>query len=319
MFSQYQFSLWCDFIERDFLENQFQELLSKKIINGATSNPAIFQSAFKSSDAYAKQISDLKSKNIDSMKIYEELAKSDIIRACDIMKPLYDENKNNGFVSLEVNPKICDDVEATCEEARRLYNEIAKDNLMIKIPANQAGIESMKILAKEGMNINATLIFSAQQTQETLDALSSLSSDKRGVISIFVSRFDRKLDAHLAPGDRSKVGVYNASKCYNIIEQANVENVRALFASTGVKGDNLEKDYYIKELMYKNSINTAPVDTINTFMQNGGFDIKEAMYNEQIDAYFDKIGIDLDSVCDELLNEGLIAFKHSFDDILGMF
>jgi transaldolase len=319
MFSEYSFSLWCDFIERDFLEKEFKELLSKDIINGATSNPAIFQNAFKSSSAYVNQIQELKSKGLDSMAIYEQLAKSDIIKACDILKPIYDKNNNNGFVSLEVNPLICDDVEKTCKEAIRLNNEINKENLMIKVPATKAGIEAMSILAKEGLNINATLIFSQEQTKQTLQALSHLHKDKKGVISIFVSRFDRKLDPHLAPGDRSKVGIYNASKCYNIIENSNIKNVRALFASTGVKGDSLEKDYYIKELLYKNAINTAPVDTINAFMKNGGFAIKETMYNEQIDNFFDKIGIDLNQICDELLQEGLIAFKHSFDDILEMF
>jgi transaldolase len=319
MFSEYSFSLWCDFIERDFLDGDFKDLISKNIINGATSNPAIFQSSFKSSQAYSEQIAKLKADGLDSMQIYETLAIDDIIKACQIMKPLYDKDKNNGFVSFEVNPLICDDVEATCKEARRLYNQINQENLMIKVPVTKAGIEAMKVLAKEGMNINATLIFSPQQTIDTLEALSHLPSDKRGVISIFVSRFDRKLDTFIAPTDRSKVGVYNASKCYNIIEESKIENVRALFASTGVKGGSLEKDYYIKELMYPNSINTAPVDTINSFIANGGFEIKNSMYNEQIDLFLEKVGVDIDKVSEELLNEGLIAFKNSFKDILEMF
>lgn len=315
MFKDKNFSLWCDYIEREFLNSKFRELIESKIINGATSNPAIFQSAFSNSSAYKSQIESLKGS--DRKEIYEALATSDIELASEILMPLYRDG-NDGFISIEVDPMLCDDADGTFQEGMRLYEKIAKENVMIKVPATDAGYLAMQKLAKEGVNVNATLIFSLAQAKKTLEALSHLREDAQGVVSIFVSRFDRKLDEILPEQERGKVGIYNATKIYQEIERAESKNIKALFASTGVKGDNYPQSYYIRELMYKNSINTAPLNTIDSFIKEGNFNLKEPVDSYEIDRLFKSIEpiIDMKIIYRGLLSEGLEAFKKSFRSIL---
>ena len=151
------YTIWCDFIERDFLENGFIDLVTNKIINGATSNTAIFEQSITTSEAYKQQINMLQAN--ENKKIYEELAITDIKRAAEILKPLYDIDANNGFISLEVDPTLCDDADATITEGIRLHKQIGYSNVMIKVPATSAGYKAMEELTALGINVNATLIF----------------------------------------------------------------------------------------------------------------------------------------------------------------
>lgn len=321
------FSLWCDFIERDFLDNEFIELIDKKIINGATSNPAIFSSAFLNSQAYKDAIKNSNKRH--PKDIYETLATQDIkMAACRLIKEYADGN--DGFVSIEVDPNLHDNTEATIKEGERLYNLIKMPNVMIKIPATKDGYEAMSSLMAQGISINATLIFSPDQARNCLDAFKKGTQEyeKRypntrlpsGVISIFVSRFDRLLDASMAAKNlpKSQIGIMNATKIYHIIKDANLKNVRALFASTGVKGDELRGDYYVKELMFENTINTAPLGTIKEFIKQNS-DIKTASSKESIDSFFDVLknaDIDINMAYRDLLNDGLDAFVSAFEEIL---
>ncbi|MEO1937805.1 MAG: transaldolase family protein, partial [Sulfurimonas sp.] len=190
-----KFSLWADFIEREYLDNEFKDLIEKKIINGATSNPAIFKNAILSSDAYISQLESL-SASLSSKQKYEAVAIYDIQKAADILKPLY-EKGDDGYVSIEVDPFLCDDAEATIEEGKRLYKAIGRENVMIKVPATDAGYIAMEALVAEGIAVNATLIFKKEQALFCLDAFDK-GMQKAGrtvdtVISIFVSRVDRAL------------------------------------------------------------------------------------------------------------------------------
>ncbi len=320
------FSLWCDFVERSFLDGEFKELLNQEIVNGATSNPAIFKSSFLSSKAYAADRLALKDKN--AKEIYETLAIKDISLAADKMKYLYDDN-NDGFISIEVDPFICNDAEATIEEGKRLFASIGKDNVMIKVPATQAGYIAMEELMRSGINVNATLIFSPLQAKNTIEAFKS-ATDKlerngenkrlpQGVISVFVSRFDGKLDKKLAELNlpESKVGILNATKIYDLIESYNLLHVRTLFASTGVKRDDLEADYYIEELLFKHSVNTAPLGTIKAFIGRKNKQVKEP--SRDYDKFFKELEdnkIDMEVVYKELMDEGLMSFKEAFKQIL---
>ncbi len=318
-----KFSLWCDFVERSFLEHEFVELLEQGIVNAATSNPAIFKSAFLGSPAYEKA-----KKSIQGQKpkeIYEALAIEDIRLAASKLLPLY-EKGDDGFISIEVDPFLCDDANATIEEGRRLFKAIGYPNVMIKIPATSAGFEAMETLLSEKIHVNATLIFSPTQTQKCLGAFKKaqdkIPSGAQAVISIFVSRFDRKLDPQLKNYSSliSRVGIMNALSCYKIIEQAKIPNVRALFASTGVKGDALGLDYYIKELLVPRAINTAPLETIKAFITHG----KKAMAtpipsDESLNLFFHSLaqtGVDIQKIYDELMSEGLSSFKEAFVEIL---
>lgn len=314
MFESLNFSLWCDFIERDFLDSGFKDLLQKSIINGATSNPAIFQSAFKSSLAYKTQIESLKDR--EKKEIYEELATYDIKKCAEILKPLYEQNRDNGYISIEVDPALCDEPEDTYSEAMRLYEKIDSPNVMIKIPATDDSYKAMERLIKNNISVNATLIFSPLQAKKCLEAFSSISGDTRAVISVFVSRFDRKLDEILS--EKGKVGIYNATKIYKLIEDSKLSEVRTLFASTGVKGDSYPKDYYIRELLYPHSINTAPIETIDAFSKNGNFKSKIQIEDYEIDRFFNGVQkvIDIKLVYSALLSEGILSFRESFSDIL---
>jgi transaldolase len=317
------YSIWCDFIEREFLEDGFGKLINDEIIHGATSNPAIFEQSINSSEAYKQQINMLQAN--ETKKIYEELAITDIKRAAQLLKPLYENDANDGFISLEVDPTLCDDAEATIEEGIRLEKQIGYSNVMIKVPATDAGYIAMEQLTSLGINVNATLIFSQSQAINCAKALNEgiikSGKDTKGVISIFVSRFDRMLDQTMENKglEKSKIGIMNAIKCYHEIEKFSNNNIRTLFASTGVKGDDLDPSYYIDNLIYKNTINTAPLATINDWIENGSKEESKIIDETECDLYFEKIAkknINIDKVAQQLLSEGLTAFKSSFEVLL---
>ena len=317
------FSLWCDFIERDFLQNEFKDILSQNIIHGATSNPAIFEQSITSSDAYTQQIAMLQ-KN-DTKKIYEELAITDIKNAALIMQDLHENYRDSGFISIEVDPSLCDDTQATINEGVRLFESISSNNVMIKVPATDAGYPAMEELTARGINVNATLIFSVQQATSCAKALNAgiLKSNKntQAVVSVFVSRFDRLLDDKLKALNikTAQVGIFNATKCYFEVEKFDNKNIRTLFASTGVKGDELKPSYYIDKLIYPNSINTAPLNTIKEYIKNDTFETSVIPEDNTIDEFFYVLkenSIDVNEISKTLLNDGLESFKTSFKTML---
>lgn len=316
------FSLWADFIERDYLDNEFKELINKKIINGATSNPAIFKNAILHSPAYKEQIESLG--NMPAKEKYEALAIFDISKAADILRPLYDA-KDDGFVSIEVDPRLCDDAKGTIAEGKRLFKLINRPNVMIKVPATEAGYEAMEELTSVGIPVNATLVFKKEQ------AIASANAFKRGnykfnkevptVISIFVSRIDRAIDPLLAKAgvEVAKSGIYNSADIYTQIEQMQVKGCRTLFASTGVKDDSLPQHYYVEKLLAYNSVNTAPIETIKAFYKDGTKEKALPISKEIIDAHLSKVqdaGVDLNGVLDKQIQDGLESFKDAFNEIL---
>jgi len=315
------FSLWLDFVERDYLKNAFNVLIEKGIINGATSNPAIFASAITTSPAYAEQLGSLEGKS--GKEKYEALAIVDIRTAAQALRGCYDEG-NDGYISIEVDPFLSNDTEATVAEGIRLFAEIG-EHVMVKVPATEAGYGAMTALMAQGISVNATLIFSPEQATKCIEAMREGISQTQervdGVISVFVSRFDRLLDEQLiaAGVEPAKVGNLNAAQIYDLVEEANLPNVRTLFASTGVKGDALTPDYYIKELLAAHSVNTAPLATIESYIQNPAREPKLPMSTEVIDSYFNQVreaGIDMEQVYDSLLRDGLVAFEKAFAQML---
>lgn len=321
------FSLWCDFLQRDFINGEFKELISSDTINGATSNPTIFKNAFCNSSDYENVIKSCKFKHPKT--VYEILATQDIRLAAEKLLKNY-ANNDDGFVSIEVDPCLYDDAEGSFKEGKNLYSTIGMPNVMIKIPATKAGFETMNELMKKGININATLVFSPQQALDCLDSFENATNEfikrfpkanlPQAVISVFVSRFDRLLDTKMSEKSlpTSQIGIMNASKIYNIIQKKNLPNVKTLFASTGVKGDSLHKAYYVKELLYKNSINTAPLETIKAF-GDVHFEEKSPLSDDSIDKFFDvvkKADIDMTKVYKDLLNDGISSFVKSFEDIM---
>jgi len=316
------FSLWLDFVERDYLKNEFGKLIEKGIINGATSNPAIFASAITTSPAYKEQLESLAEKS--PKEKYEALAIEDIKTAAQALRPLYDEN-NDGYISIEVDPFLSNDTQGTIEEGKRLFEAIGEPNVMVKVPATNAGYEAMTALLAEGISVNATLIFSPTQAQRCVKAMEKgmeqTDSKVNGVISVFVSRFDRMLDGDLAQSgiDTGLTGVYNAAKIYNMIEKSGNENIRTLFASTGVKGDDLPAYYYMRELLAPHSVNTAPLATIESWLAVKPTPAKLPLEDAVINGYFTKLsdnGFDMEAVYATLLKEGLEAFEKAFEEML---
>jgi len=316
------FSLWLDFIERDYLKNDFSALIEKGVINGATSNPAIFASAITSSPAYEEQLASLEGKS--AKEKYEALAIEDIKTAAKALRGLYDEN-NDGYISIEVDPFLSHDTQGTVEEGRRLFSAIGEPNVMIKVPATNAGYDAMRILLSEGISVNATLIFSPTQAQRCVKVMieGMEATDKKvdGVISVFVSRFDRMLDGELAQCgiETGLTGVYNAAKIYKLIEKAQEPRIRTLFASTGVKGEDLPPYYYMRELLAPHSVNTAPLATIESWLRVKETPPKLPLEDAVINGYFTKLadnGFDMDEVYATLLQEGLEAFEKAFKEML---
>ena len=317
------YSLWCDFIERDFLENRFKEIINKGIIQGATSNPAIFESSITTSVAYKQQLDMLQANN--EKTIYEELALTDIKRAAFLLDDLHKKDADDGFISIEVDPLLCNDAAGTIEEGIRLYSSINAENVMIKIPATDAGYIAMRELTSRGINVNATLIFSPQQAIKCAQALDEgikdSNKDIKAVISVFVSRFDRLMDNDLSNKglQKSKLGIINATKCYYEVTKFENSNIRTLFASTGVKGNELNPSYYIDNLIYPNSVNTAPLATIEDWLTDGKKEQKAIMSEVDCDKYFELLkdkGIKMEEVYEKLLVDGLESFKNSFKDLL---
>ncbi|MFW0712458.1 transaldolase [Aliarcobacter butzleri] len=317
------YSLWCDFIERDFLENRFKEIINKGIIQGATSNPAIFESSITTSVAYKQQLDMLQANN--EKTIYEELALTDIKRAAFLLDDLHRKDADDGFISIEVDPLLCDDAAGTIEEGIRLYSSINAENVMIKIPATDAGYIAMRELTSRGINVNATLIFSPFQAIKCAQALDEgikdSNKDIKAVISVFVSRFDRMMDSELSSKglQSSKLGIINATKCYYEVNKFENANIRTLFASTGVKGNELNPSYYIDNLIYPNSVNTAPLATIEDWLTDGKKEQTAIMSETDCDKYFELLkdkGIKMEEVYEKLLADGLESFKNSFKDLL---
>lgn len=314
------FSLWCDFVENSFLDDEFVKLIQEGKINGATSNPAIFKNAIFNSKSYQEKIKKLKKQEAKS--IYEALAIEDISKAADRLAPNFLKG-NDGFISLEIDPRLQDNTTLSLAEAKRLYTSINKANVMMKIPATKQSYEVMSALMSEGINVNATLVFSYEQSQNCFEALNEglkkfqqkhkNARVPKGVISIFVSRFDKLLNEKIK--DKNQIGILTANKAYNFIQRQNQDHIRALFASTGVKDESLPKDYYIKALCFEHSINTAPLDAIyayeKTIIQKP---LDDEAIKAKLQANLSEEELEKSSLF--LLDDGLKAFCKAYEDIL---
>lgn len=321
-----KFSLWCDFVENSFIEGEFAHLINSRKINGATSNPAIFKQAITTSPVYKDKLALCKG---SAKEKYEFIAVCDIRKAADKLMPCF-ARADDGFVSLEIDPRLHDNASLSIGEAKRLFSAIGRENVMMKIPATEASYEAMSLLMSEGISVNATLIFSPCQTKKCFEALKN-GLDKfrkrnevpikrglrepRAVISIFVSRFDRLLNERVC--DKNSIGILNSTLCYDFIKAQNEPNIRALFASTGVKGGDLPKDFYIRELLFENAINTAPLDALRAF-KNDKITLKKPLEMNEIRAKLNANlnEFELENAYKFLLDDGLAQFCVAFEDIL---
>ncbi|PAF51773.1 transaldolase [Helicobacter sp. 13S00401-1] len=326
-------NIWCDFLERNFIKNTLPKLIKDGKVKGATSNPSIFANAFKS-ESYKEEKASLA--GLAPKSVYETLAIRDIQLACDVFSPLYEANHQEGLVSIEIDPRYSQDYEASLNEGLRLYNLIDRKNVMIKVPATPAGYKVMQGLMSEGINVNATLVFGKEQALETLKAFKlAKHPNAQGVISVFVSRYDRVLDPMLNSGERGLFGIFNALDIYDIFKILNTNpNFRILFASTGVKTQDdtyTNKAHYVYPLNLDDCVNTLPLDTIEAvdfnFLKNTPTLASSEYYSKGTNflpsCNIERLLLDLDYINikdteSRLLKEGLSAFNQAFEDIFKM-
>lgn len=302
-------SIWYDNISRSLISSgELARLVEEDGVLGVTSNPAIFEKAIGSSADYDASIAELVGQGVgEAVTLFEHLAIADIRMGADALRGVYDSTKRvDGYVSLEVSPYLANDTEGTLEEARRLWKAVDRENLMIKVPATQAGIPAIATLIGEGININVTLLFSVDAYQavadayieglETLDRNGGDVSRVASVASFFVSRIDAMIDAQIAQkleteqdaskrasleGLKSKVAIANAVMAYahfndlvggqrwKALEAKNAMPQRVLWASTGTKSPDLPPTLYVDALIGPHTVNTVPSSTLDSFRATG--------------------------------------------------
>ena len=301
-------SVWCDELSRTMIRGgEMQKLTEEKAVVGVTSNPSIFQKALSEGDAYDADIEKLAAAGKSKEEIFDALAIEDIREACDLFLPIYRKTKGgDGFVSIEVSPDLAYDADATVEAAMRYHREIARPNLMVKIPATRPGIPAIQRMIAAGKSINITLIFSIDRYAEVAEAylagleeLAAKGGELRpvhSVASFFVSRIDtetdKRIDARLSaesdPARRSrleslkgKIAVANAKlafeKYLKLFEGSRWEKLasrggrvqRCLWASTSTKNKAYSDILYVEDLVGGPSVNTMPIKTMEAYLDHG--------------------------------------------------
>jgi transaldolase len=347
-------AVWVDSIARDWIQKgELRRLRDQFQVAGVTSNPTIFQKAMGEGSFYDDDIRRLAGEGADPRRIFEALALDDIRAAAAEMEPVWERTGGvDGRVSFEVPPDIADDTETTIAEARRLFDELARPNVFIKIPATAAGVPAIRASIADGINVNVTLIFSIARYREVVEAyLSGLEelaasggdlTEVASVASFFVSRVDTMVDPELqaiadkgGPGAetaRARLGtaaIDNAKLAYEIFQQtfqgprwealasAGARVQRPLWASTSTKNPEYRDVLYVEELVARDTVNTMPLETIEAFADHG--EVRGQTATEGLDrahrlwSDLASLGIDEDDVGERLDREGVEKFTDSYN------
>jgi transaldolase / glucose-6-phosphate isomerase len=353
-------AVWLDFLARGFVtKGDLQKLIDSDGVKGVTSNPSIFEKAIGSSDEYDAPIGQaLKSGDRPVAELFEHLAIEDIQHAADVLRPVYDHlHRHDGFVSLEVSPYLAMDTKATIAEAERLWKEVSRKNLMVKVPATPQGLPAIQHLIGEGISINITLLFSQKVYVKVAEAyLAGLEkyiakggdpSHVASVASFFVSRIDsavdKQLDEKIARANdptekerlaalKGKVAIANAKLAYQEYKRLfsgarwdrlaakGAKPQRLLWASTGTKNKAYSDVLYVEELIGPNTVNTVPPATLDAFRDHGKpRDSLEENVEEarRVLAELEKSGISLDAITADLVKDGVKQFADAADKLYG--
>jgi transaldolase len=338
-------SPWLDNVSRDLIVSGELRRYVEQGIRGVTSNPSIFEKAFKDGTLYKEPLATLKSAGKSTEEAYWELAIEDIQNACDILRPVFDESGgNDGFVSLEVSPALAHDSAKTTTQAKDLWNLVNRPNVMIKIPATEECIASIADTIAAGINVNVTLIFSLSRYLKVItaymDGLERLAdpSQVRSVASFFVSRVDSEVDTRLAT-KKDLLGiaaVAQARAAYGIFLESFNENAerwaklvlagakpqRPLWASTSTKNPDYPDLLYVDGLLGRNSVNTLPDATVTAIIDHGAFEDKTSLLAQEIERAHEQLaelkvaGIDMRDVSAKLEQEGVQKFQDAFEAML---
>jgi transaldolase len=346
-------SVWYDYIRRDLYAGpELARMIEEDGLSGMTSNPTIFQKAIAGGSLYDEDIRKAGAEGKSPAEIFEALAVRDVQGAADVFRPVYDaRGGDDGFVSIEVAPRLARDTQETIAEARRLWKKCDRPNVMVKIPGTAEGLGAIRQCLSEGININITLLFSVPRYHEVMDAYLSALEDRAGkgqpidrirsVASFFVSRVDtnadRKIDALVKAGNaaalplRGKLAIANARVAYEAFEEVfggarfaalklkGAALQRPLWASTSTKDPAYPDLYYVEALVAPTSVDTMPPETFEAYRDHG--DPKVRIHEDLPGAHgvfraLDGMGIDADAISRELEEEGVQKFSDSFDALL---
>jgi transaldolase len=349
-------SIWLDYIRRDLIANgELKRLIEDDGLRGMTSNPAIFEKAIVDSQEYDQDIQVMAREGKGAGEIYETLTLMDVRSAAGEFISLYEQTDGqDGYVSLEVNPHLAHDTQGTLQEARQLWNNLARPNVFIKVPATREGLPAIQQLITEGINVNVTLLFGLSRYRQAAEAyLAGLEarqdmgrSVKRvaSVASFFVSRIDSAVDplleACLAKGGRAsvlameargQVAIASAKLAYQAYRElfattrfeklleAGARTQRLLWASTGTKNPEYSDVKYIETLIGPNTVNTVPMQTLAAYRDHGHPEAtleKDVAGAARVLKDLQELGIQLDQVTQQLEDEGVEKFNQPFDQLL---
>jgi transaldolase len=338
-------SVWIDYLSRDLIESgDLTKAIDEDAVVGVTSNPSIFQKALAHAHAYDEQIAT--STEDDAESVFLSLALRDVAAACDLLRPVWDKTEaHDGYVSIEVEPTLAADTEATIAQATRFHEAIARPNLLVKIPATDAGVPAIEEMTARGYSINVTLIFSLSRHVQVakaylrgLERLVAAGGDPsrvHSVASFFVSRVDTETDRRLAAAGRDdlkrRLGIANAKLAYQqykllfadehweALAARGATTQRCLWASTSTKDASLRDTLYVEELIGPETISTMPAETIQAFQDHGRVEARLESELEEAQYLFNQLyaaGVDYDDVVSTLEREGIDKFVASFNDLL---
>jgi transaldolase len=340
-------SVWIDFLSRQMLTSgKLWEMHEEDAVVGVTSNPTIFQKAISAGDAYDEQLRHELEEERDPKELFLRLAVQDVQNACDVLRPVWDDGGRDGYVSLEVDPTLAYETEATIDQATRLHEWVDRPNLFVKIPATAPGLPAIEEMIARGRSINVTLIFALERYSEVAEAyLRGLErlveaggdpSTVASVASFFVSRVDTEADRRLeelnAPEElRGKLAVANAKLAYqrygqifagarwDALAERGATPQRCLWASTSTKNPAYRDVLYVEELIGAETVNTMPEETITAFQDHGKVALTLEQGIEEAQEVFRRLaeaGVDYDDVTATLEREGVDKFAESFAELL---
>ena len=329
-------SVWLDQIRRGMIEEgELARMVAEDSLRGVTSNPAIFEKAILGSPDYDDDIRKAANDGLSAREVYRRLAVRDVQLAADVLRPVYDDTQGyDGYVSLEVAPRLAHDTEGTLEQARTYWNLVDRPNLMIKIPGTDAGIPAIEEALYEGIHVNVTLLFAVSSYERVMEAYiramerraeDNLTLTRHSVASFFVSRVDTEVDKRLEAAGRTdlagRAGLANAREAYRAFERvfrgerfaalraAGCPVQRPLWASTGVKNPAYPETMYVYGLVAPDTVNTMPLPTLTAAAHDGEVSGATAAQDPSADlAALANAGIDLDDVTAKLLRDGIEAF-----------
>ncbi|MGI8845984.1 MAG: transaldolase [Thermoleophilaceae bacterium] len=337
-------AVWLDQIHREMIESgELKELVDGYSLRGETSNPAIFEKAILGGSQYDGAIAELAGQGLDAREIYLKLAIQDVASACDVMRPVYDSlEHHDGFVSLEVEPSVAHDTDATTKQANELWKEVGRPNVMIKIPGTTEGVQAIEDATAAGVNVNVTLLFSVESYENIAEAYikgmerrlaDGESLDVHSVASFFVSRVDSEVDGRLKDLDRAdlrgQAAIANAQAAYQSfkeifhgerfakLKEAGAPVQRPLWASTGVKDPEYSDTKYVDGLVAPETVNTMPMDTLKAAAEQSQFDGATADQDpSDVLKQLADAGIDMTDVTKKLLDDGIDKFTDPFDKLI---